>query len=60
MEKLFESTYNDIRRAAEVHRQVRKYMKNFIKPGMKLIDICEELENRVRLVIEADGLINYF
>jgi methionyl aminopeptidase len=55
-ENLLSNTYNEVRRAAEVHRQVRKYMQEYIKPGMKLIDICEELEDRVRIVNEVDGL----
>ena len=55
-ERLMSSIYNDVRRAAEVHRQVRKYMKAYIQPGMKLIDICERLEDRVRTLIEVDGL----
>ncbi len=47
---------NEVRRAAEVHRQVRKHMKTVIKPGIKLFDMCEELENTVRTLIEANGL----
>lgn len=31
--------YSDFRRAAESHRQTRKYVKSWIKPGMKMIDI---------------------
>lgn len=31
--------YNDVRQAAESHRQTRKYMQSYIKPGMKMIDI---------------------
>ena len=34
-----EDIYNDLRQAAEAHRQVRKYVQGFIKPGMKMIDI---------------------
>lgn len=56
LERAFEKTYEDARRGAEVHRQVRQYMQSWIKPGMKMIDICEELESRVRLLVEADGL----
>jgi methionyl aminopeptidase len=56
MEKAFEKTYDDARRGAEAHRQVRQYMQGWVKPGMKMIDICEELESRSRLLIEAEGL----
>lgn len=31
--------YKDFRRAAESHRQTRKWVKSWIKPGMKMIDI---------------------
>ncbi|XP_029654879.1 LOW QUALITY PROTEIN: methionine aminopeptidase 2-like [Octopus sinensis] len=57
--------YNDIRKAAEVHRETRKYINDFIKPGMKMIDIwwvslyflfSEELESTVRRLISADKL----
>ena len=38
-EGLFESDYKKLRRAAEVHRQTRKYAQSFIRPGMKIMDI---------------------
>jgi methionyl aminopeptidase len=31
--------YKDLRQAAEAHRQTRKYVQSWIKPGMKMIDI---------------------
>ena len=55
-EHLFESDYDDLRRAAEVHRQVRKYAQSFIKPGMKIMDICNQIEATNRKLIEASGL----
>jgi len=48
--------YKEARLAAEAHRQVRKHVQNFIKPGMKMIDICEELEKTSRLLIKEKGL----
>ena len=39
--------YDSVRRAAEVHRQVRRYAQSFIKPGIKLIDMCTMLEEKV-------------
>eukprot|EP01080_Neovahlkampfia_damariscottae_P004497 gene4497-7877_t len=56
LEKVFAKDYSDARKGAEVHRQVRHYMQNWIKPGMKMIDIVEELESRVRLLTESNGL----
>lgn len=35
----YEEIYKDFRRAAESHRQTRKYVKSWIKPGMTMIDI---------------------
>ncbi|XP_050536604.1 methionine aminopeptidase 2 [Daktulosphaira vitifoliae] len=48
--------YNDARRAAEAHRQVRKHIQNWVKPGMTMIEICEELERCSRALIGEDGL----
>ncbi|KAJ3071459.1 Methionine aminopeptidase 2B [Podochytrium sp. JEL0797] len=48
--------WNDIRRAAEVHRQVRSYAKSVIRPGMSMIDICETIENGTRALIQENGL----
>ena len=41
------SMYDNVRKAAEVHRQVRRYAQSFIKPGIKLIDMCTMLEEKV-------------
>ena len=48
--------YNDMRKASEVHRAVRKYIKKIAVPGVKLIDLCETLEDSVRKLIEEKGL----
>ncbi|CAH2058063.1 unnamed protein product, partial [Thlaspi arvense] len=56
MERLQKPIYNSLRQAAEVHRQVRKYMRSIMKPGMLMIDICETLENTVRKLISQNGL----
>eukprot|EP00898_Chlorokybus_atmophyticus_P006925 jgi/Chlat1/7233/Chrsp57S06864 len=55
-ERLDFPMYNDVRRAAEVHRQTRKYIKSIVKPGMLMTDIVETLENTVRQLIEAKGM----
>lgn len=55
-ERLEKPMYNSIRQAAEVHRQVRKYMKTYAKPGVLMIDLCETLENMVRKLIQENGL----
>eukprot|EP00659_Diplonema_papillatum_P000977 gene977-1491_t len=56
LDRLANLNYNEIRRAAEVHRQVRKYIQDLVKPGMLMIDICDTLEAKVLELIEADGL----
>jgi len=37
----------DMRIAAEVHKQARRYIQSIIKPGLKYFDICEMIENRI-------------
>lgn len=49
-----------MRRAAEVHRQVRQYVQTIIKPGMKMIDIANIIESSVTKLVEADGLKSGF
>lgn len=57
MERLSSDMYNIVREAAEVHRQVRAYaQKHLIKPGVKLIDMCEKLEDMNRTLVKAKGL----
>ena len=48
--------YDKVRHACEVHRQVRSHAQSFIKPGVKLIDICEQLEECNRLLVKENGL----
>lgn len=54
-DRLHESRVKDLRKAAECHRQVRKYAQSFIKPGMKLIDICDRIEETNRRLVEENG-----
>ena len=35
----YEEMWNDFRQAAEAHRQVRKHVQDFIKPGLSMIEI---------------------
>eukprot|EP00953_Heterococcus_sp_UTEX-ZZ885_P003325 2323-Heterococcus_DN1.PRE.6 len=41
-----------VRLAAEVHREVRRYAQSIIKPGIKLTDMCELLENKNRELVQ--------
>ncbi|GBB88426.1 hypothetical protein RclHR1_00150022 [Rhizophagus clarus] len=56
LDRMHFEDYNDLRHAAEVHRQVRKYAQKTIKPGMTMIEICELIENGTRTLIEEKGL----
>ncbi|XWS30959.1 hypothetical protein CRYUN_Cryun23aG0035900 [Craigia yunnanensis] len=44
LERLEKTKYNAVRQAAEVHHQVRKYIKSILKPGMLMTDLFETLE----------------
>lgn len=55
-EKLFEVDYNNIRKAAECHRQVRRYAQSMIRPGLTYTEIATKIENAVRRVIEANKI----
>ncbi|KAF9922242.1 Methionine aminopeptidase 2 [Linnemannia zychae] len=55
LERQLFDQYNDVRRAAEVHRQVRQYAQRNIKPGMTMIEICDMIENGTRNLVEANG-----
>lgn len=56
LDRMHNDIYNELRQAAEAHRQTRQYMQKFIKPGMTMIEICEELENTARKLIGENGL----
>ena len=45
-----------LRRAAVVHRQVRKYAQSVIKPGMKMVDICKSIETTLDYICEKEGI----
>ncbi|WVN89941.1 methionine aminopeptidase, type II [Cryptococcus depauperatus CBS 7841] len=47
--------YSNIRRAGEVHRQVRSYAQKAIKPGMTMTEIAHIIEDGTRAVVEENG-----
>lgn len=51
-----ETTYEHIRRGAEVHRQVRQYARKMIRPGMSMTEIADNIENGTRALVEENGL----
>ncbi|XP_028161761.1 methionine aminopeptidase 2 [Ostrinia furnacalis] len=56
LDRMQQDIYQEIRHAAEAHRQTRKHIREWIKPGMTMIEICEELESTARRLIGEDGL----
>ena len=56
MDRLQWDMINEVRQAAEVHRQVRKFVQRIAKPGIRLIDMCEQLEDCNRRLVEERGL----
>ncbi|KAL8279136.1 hypothetical protein RQP46_008392 [Phenoliferia psychrophenolica] len=50
--------YNTIRRAAEVHRQVRAYARKTIRPGMSMTEIAELIEDGTRALVEENGMLS--
>ena len=37
-------------------RQTRQHIQRWLKPGMKMIDICEHFEGVARQLVEENGL----
>ena len=42
-------------KAAEIHKKVRKDLHEFVKPGVKLIDICKLIESKVKNLSQEYG-----
>ena len=51
LDRMNSSLYQELREAAEVHRHVRKHAQSIIKPGIKLVDMCEQIENLNRKLV---------
>ncbi|KAJ8985998.1 hypothetical protein NQ317_013882 [Molorchus minor] len=56
LDRMHNDIYSEVSLAAEAHRQTRQYIQKWIKPGMTMIEICEELENTARKLIAENGL----
>ena len=54
--------YNDkifcLRRAAEVHREVRKYAQSIFKPGVELVETLKKMESVLAYLTEKDGIVS--
>lgn len=47
---------NDYRKAAEIHRQVRRWVKQSVKPGQSLTELANGIEDSVRALLDNAGL----
>ncbi|RMJ26274.1 hypothetical protein PHISP_02851 [Aspergillus sp. HF37] len=47
---------NDYRKAAEIHRQVRRWTQESVRPGQTLTDIAVDIEDGVRALLGNPGL----
>ncbi|CAA9986850.1 methionine aminopeptidase 2, putative [Plasmodium knowlesi strain H] len=56
LEKISLDYYEDLRKAAECHRQVRKYIQAYVQPGRKMIDIVKETEKKTKELILSHKL----
>jgi len=52
-----DSMIADLRKAAEAHKQARKWLRTWVKPGMTMMEICDRTENKVRELLEGDGVV---
>nr|WCZ58357.1 translation initiation factor 5-2 [Paratrimastix eleionoma] len=55
-EQMYSSEIHDLRIAAEVHREVRKYAREIIRPGCKLIEAVESIDTACRTLLKTNGL----
>ncbi|QRV80524.1 Metallopeptidase family M24 [Ceratobasidium sp. AG-Ba] len=50
-----EETYQNIRKAAEAHRQVRAHARRTIRPGQTMTEIANNIEEGTRALVEVQG-----
>ena len=55
-DKMMEHRIFCLRKSAEVHRQVRKYAQKIARPGIKLVDLCKQIESTLRYIMDAEGI----
>lgn len=53
---LWQERLCSLRKAAEVHRQVRKHAQTVARPGIRLLDLCHHIEKTLRFILQSDGL----
>jgi methionyl aminopeptidase len=56
LERASQQQIDELREAAEVHRQVRTWAHSWIRPGIPLMTICDRIEKKLEDLIGKDGL----
>lgn len=49
------SELENLRECGRIHRNLKDHLKTYIKPGMKVIDLVEYIENNIKKSIKYDG-----
>lgn len=52
-----EERVRKLRCAAEVHREVRGWLQATLRPGMRYIDVCDGIEERVRRLVGLPAVV---
>ncbi len=55
-DNLWSERLMNLRKGAEVHRQVRKYAQSIARPGIKMIDMCQKIEATLRYIINDSSI----
>jgi len=56
LERPSEDIYNEVREAAEVHRQVRQNFQRWVRPGVTLMECAQRIESGTKALIQSKGL----
>jgi len=49
---------NSLRKAANIHRSVRKYAQSLLEPNINILDFCNKLENKTKELSDPNELNN--
>jgi methionyl aminopeptidase len=56
LDALTQDMIQELREAAEVHRQVRTEFQSWVRPGLSMIEIAQHIEEGTKTLIRKDGL----
>ena len=57
LERATDQQVQELRLAAEVHRQVRTWARSWIKPGLSLMSITDRIERKLEELVVKDGIV---